>query len=292
MGHPGHPKGFDSCRRSFARSMASHSRIGSGSAGGIENRYRVQREGEAILGAAGITAPSRSAIDLTERFYGELRSIKQVIPNPIYELPESRRWRFDECDRNLILFVGRFDRIKGADLVLRAFASIVQQRPTAKLIFVGPDVGLTDEHGNGMNFEQFASREIPDNAHKRIEFRGTLARSEIETLRAKAYVTLIASRYETFGNVVIEAMAFGCPIVTTGVGGISEIIADGRNGLIAPTEADGIADAVLQMMDCPELASKLGAQAAQDCAERFDPTKIGLQTVSFYSSVIDRWQQR
>jgi glycosyltransferase involved in cell wall biosynthesis len=264
--------------------------LGLGSEDKVENRHRVAREGKAIFGAAAVTAPSENVLSLTEKFYGRVPSLARAIPNPIDTRSESERWKLDECDRNLVLFVGRFDQIKGADLALKAFATVAQERPDLRLLFVGPDVGLKSDHGSPMNFEQFALKEIPPSVRNRVQFTGILKRPEIEKLRARAYVTVVASRYETFGNVVIEAMAFGCPIVATGVGGISEILTDARNGLVAPASVAGLVDALVRILDNPELAARLGANAAIDCSERFNPTTIALRTVDFYSTVID-WKK-
>jgi glycosyltransferase involved in cell wall biosynthesis len=266
--------------------------LGSKHQDNAENRHRVAREGKSIFEAAAIAGPSESVLSLTEQFYGKIPSLKQVIQNPIDTLPLAKRWKLDACDRNVVLFVGRFDRIKGADLVLKAFAIAARERPHLRLIFVGPDVGLTNEQGLPMNFEEFVEKEIPSYARPRIHFYGTLTRPEIEDLRKKAFLTVVTSRYETFGNVVIEAMAFGCPIVATGVGGILEIIKDKQNGLMAPLSASGIASTVTKLLDNPELAATLGSQAAQDCYEQFDPTKIGHRTINFYSTVIDSWVKK
>lgn len=257
----------------------------------VENRHRVKREGLAISKAAGVAAPSKSALELTEKFYGRLQSPTRVIANPIFPLPDSKRWKLESCDPNLILFVGRFDRIKGGDLAVQAFSKIVQQRPTTKLLFVGPDIGITQEAGQAMKLEQFILSTLGSEARQRVEICGQLTRSEVEALRTKAYLTLVASRYETFGNVVIEAMNFGCPLVTTGVGGILEIVSHNRNALVVQPNVDSIVNAVLGMLGNPDLTQKLGAQAALDCARHFDPTKIAAQTIDFYSAVIDCWQR-
>jgi glycosyltransferase involved in cell wall biosynthesis len=190
----------------------------------------------------------------------------------------------------LILFVGRFDRIKGGDLVLKAFSLALAQRPNLRLLFVGPDVGVKGEDGLPMSFPEFIRREIPAPARARIQFAGQLKRPQVEELRTKAHATIVGSRYETFGNVVIEAMMFGCPIVATRVGGIMEIITDSRNGLLAPVDAVALATRLTQILDNPELSVRLGHQAAVDCAKKFDPRLIGSQTIDFYTKVIDEWR--
>ena len=252
-----------------------------------ENRHRIEREGEAIRRAAGLTAPSHNVLALSREFYTPLSCATQVIPNPIPTFPAAARWKLDSCDQDLILFVGRFDHHKGGDLLLRAFGELARERSTLRLVFVGPDIGITLGNDQRLKFDEFLREAIPVVLRSRIDYRGPLSQTEIAKLRTKAYLTVVSSRYETFGNVVIEAMAAGCPIVATDAGGISEILINDRNGLIAPVDdIKGLAAAMGKLLDDSTLAIRLGEQAARDCREKFDPQKIAQQTLDFYSMVI------
>lgn len=258
-----------------------------------ENRHRIEREGEAIRNSAAVEAPSNSVLKLCEEYYGRLSCPTQVIPNPIPVRSETERWKLDACDRDLILFVGRFDYTKGADVLLRAYAKLATDRSKIRLLFVGPDFGLVSNSGYRMNFGEFVNQELPFALRNRIEYRGVLSQLEIEKLRARAYLTVVCSRYETFGNTVTEAMAAGCPIVATDAGGISEIIVNNRNGLVAPiADIDGLAAAIAKLLDDPALAARLGERAGYDCHARFEPRKIARRTVDFYSAIIEHHKQK
>jgi glycosyltransferase involved in cell wall biosynthesis len=79
---------------------------------------------------------------------------------------------------------------------------------------------------------------------------------------------VLPSRSEAFPNALIEAMATALPVVATAVGGIPEVIRPGVNGqLVRPDDVDGLADAVLALMDDPAAAAALG-QAARADVER------------------------
>jgi glycosyltransferase involved in cell wall biosynthesis len=259
-----------------------------------ENCHRIEREGDAIHHAAGVTAPSKNVLDLSTEFYGQLKCPTEVIPNPLP--PNSReavRWKLDSCDRNLILFVGRFDCHKGADILLRAFARLAQDRPAIRLLFVGPDVGLKSEGGRLIKFAEYVIQEVPSALRQRIEYRGVLPHNEIEKLRVQAYLTIVCSRYETFANTVLEAMGAGCPTIATNTGGIPEILLNNRTGLLVPAEdISGLAAAIGKMLDDPSLALRFGEQAARDCRDRFMPTKIAQQALNFYSTVITHYKER
>ena len=86
-------------------------------------------------------------------------------------------WHLDTCDKNTILFVGRFDVRKGADIVLKAFRLILKAFPSAKLIFVGPDVGLPGANGRTNSI--------------RIPIAIRSSRRNFETVSISAYVSQI-----------------------------------------------------------------------------------------------------
>src|SRR5262249_14977041 len=148
-----------------------------------------------------------------------------------YAITPSGRWTLDTCDRNFILFVGRFDLHKGADILLRAFAKVAKDRKEIKLLFVGPDTGLQLD-GGVIRLPEYLTQQIPAAVRERIEYLGSLPQFKIEKLRTQAYLTIVCSRYDNFPNTVIEAMAAGCPIIATNTGGIPEMIFHGRNGLL------------------------------------------------------------
>ena len=159
----------------------------------------------------------------------------EVIPNPTE--PVADLWQLAQADPKRILFVGRFDRLKGGDLVIDAFARIVQAEPEARLSFVGPDRGCRTDNGDTWQIEQYIRHRLPGALEtKRVEWLGAQPFSALAQLRRQALVCVICSRYETFPYTVIEAMALGCPIVAATVGGIPEIIRNESNGVAPPTE--------------------------------------------------------
>jgi glycosyltransferase involved in cell wall biosynthesis len=203
----------------------------------------------------------------------------------------SVRWALESCDRNLILFVERFDRHKGADILVKAFAKVAGNRKAIKLLFVGPDFGLPLDEGV-IGLSEYLTQQIPLEVRERIEYLGRLPHREIERLRTQAYLTIVCSRYENFPNTVVEAMAAGCPTIATNTGGIREMIFDSRNGLlVAAEDVDGLASAIGKMLDDPAFARKLGEQAARDCRDWFDARKVAERAVSFYSKVIECYRE-
>jgi glycosyltransferase involved in cell wall biosynthesis len=110
---------------------------------------------------------------------------------------------------------------------------------------------------------------------------------EAARIRKRALVTVVPSRYETFGITAAEAMMAGCPLVVSGAGALTELVQDGVNGLVSrPGDADDLAEKILSMLKNPQRAACLGAQAAIDAKERYDPLVVAKQTLEFYRTVV------
>src|ERR1700738_3028784 len=99
-------------------------------------REKVEREGIALRAAAAVISPCQSTLDQTIDRYALKPRLRRHIVNPMTLNSDVPLWRLDSCDRDAILFVGRFDLRKGGDLVLQAFSRIVTARRRSKLIFV------------------------------------------------------------------------------------------------------------------------------------------------------------
>jgi glycosyltransferase involved in cell wall biosynthesis len=111
----------------------------------------------------------------------------------------------------------------------------------------------------------------------------------VARIRKKALVTLVPSRYETFGLTAAEAMLAGCPLVVSGAGALTELIEAGQNGLVArPGDADDLAEKVLTLLRDPQQAAALGRQAAIDAAAKYAPAIVADATMQFYRTLLGR----
>lgn len=252
---------------------------------------RVESERRAIYAADAVSSPSRHALESMRAHYGVDLAHAAVIPNPITIEPASSRWRFETCDKQTVLFVGRFDRLKGGDVVLGAFARLLREVPQARLVFVGPDRGLRDDTGKMWMFGDYLRAHLPAEAAARVQMLGEQAPSVIGELRRRSFVTMLASRFETFSMTAVEALSHGSPLVAPAAAAIVEIVEHGHNGLLF-ADADA-ADAAVQLQRLfrdPELAQRLAATGAADAARRFAPEVVARQMLAFYASVDARWR--
>lgn len=232
----------------------------------------------------GLIAPSVSVRDQTGVEWGLPDVPTAVIGNPVSLDPAaapSARLR----DPHL-LFVGRFDRIKGADVLLDAFARVATAHPTCRLTFVGPDLGIPQDDGSTLQLADAVAR-LPAPVRDRIAVLGRKSRIEVEALRRSHPITLITSRYETFGVALIEAMSAGSAVVSSRVGGCAEVLRDGQTGLLVPSEdAQALAEACLRLLADPDLCLRLGTAAQADVAARFSSETIAREVVAFLAPLV------
>jgi len=257
--------------------------------GGAQNNsdiYRITQEGKALSQASAITAPSHDVMSQTKKYYKANWQHAAVFPNPIQMDETKPVWSLQTCDRNEILFVGRFDQHKGADILLEAFELVADDLPDVTLTFAGPDPGIVNEAGDRRFIDDYLNK-LPQNIKDRVTYLGKMNRSDVPSLRQRAFMTVVSSRYETFGNVVLEAMACGTPLIATNTGGIAEIVEAEKTGiLVEPGNAQILATSLKNAFSDPVGMAQLGAQSYKTVKERFDPEKIAADHLHFFETVI------
>lgn len=255
---------------------------------GPEFGWRVREEGRAIRSACAVSSPSRDILDRVRRQYDIDLPTARVIPCPVEPVPRSERWDRGAAHPRTVLFVGRFDSVKGGDLMIQAHARILREIPDAVLLLAGPGLHVRGEvEGEWLNVDQYASRVLgAGSAREQFRFLGPQSPEQLRALRREAAVVVACSRYETFGYTLAEAMSQGCPVVATDVGGMSEQIRHERNGLLArPNDAVDIAAQVLRLLREPRLGEALGLQATADCGARCAPDVVASNTLELYEQV-------
>ncbi|MFG2769942.1 glycosyltransferase family 4 protein [Streptomyces sp. NPDC048350] len=164
-----------------------------------------------------------------------------------------------------IVFVGRLDRAspwKGVDVLLRAFALLASELPEARLRLVGGGDAAADHAALAEHLG------ITD----RVEFTGTVPGDVLLDAMRNAAVLVLPSltAAESFGMVLVEAMACATPVVGSDAGGIPYVIADKITGLIVPHgNPQALATACERVLRDGELADRLGAAGRQRAVERY-----------------------
>jgi glycosyltransferase involved in cell wall biosynthesis len=251
---------------------------------------RIRREGDAFRGAAGVISPTRYSLDAVRRHYGIALDRAAIIPCAQPLPPESECWHPHRCVPESILFVGRFDRIKGGDVILEAFRIILERRPKAHLNFVGPDQGFLDDAGRTWNLKDRLDSVLGEKA-ARVRWFGEIPSKDIPPLRREAAVVVVASRTEQFPYAAVEALSYACPLVASDAGGLPEIVKEGVNGLMFPAgQAAALAAQIERLLENRDLGPRLGMEGRRGIGERCDPSRLAAQTLEYYSETRAHWQ--
>ena len=200
-------------------------------------------------------AVSRTAESFAStRIGGDYRIVPNGVPVERFEgaeparLPGGRR----------LLFVGRLDRRKGFPVAVRAFGRLAEEFADLWLVVAG----------DGPEREALAA--LPAEIRARVHMAGRLDNRDLPPLHAAADVFLAPSLGgESFGVVLVEAMAAGVPVVASRTAGYDEVVRDGVDGLlVAPGDPSAAAEAVRRLLRDPDLAERLAA-AGRDRARTF-----------------------
>ncbi|MBX3008343.1 MAG: glycosyltransferase family 4 protein [Melioribacteraceae bacterium] len=120
-----------------------------------------------------------------------------------------------------ILFVSRIEKTKGVFKILEIYTLLKKENPEFKLIFAGDGAELD-------NLKNL----VREQKIKDVEIKGFVERDEKKQLFEEASIFLFLSDFEGMPNAVLEAMAFGLPVITTNVGGIASVFKDKLNGVL------------------------------------------------------------
>ena len=253
----------------------------------LSGQVRVEREGQALAHAAAIASPSIRTLQQTFERYQLAPAIGQHIVNSIGLRDDLPIWQLGACDPDTILFVGRFDRRKGADVLMQAFTRLLYERPKLKLLMVGPDNGLLQPDGSCVDFETYRNSLFSPVMRERVVFLGRKSNAEIAGLRVRAMATVVASRWENQSYTLLEAMAQGCPLVCSDAGGSPESVIHGRTGLLAQSEQPtDFAVQLSALLDDPQRAAALGAAARLHIMQKHAADKVAKESIALYERTI------
>jgi D-inositol-3-phosphate glycosyltransferase len=183
-------------------------------------------------------------------------------------------------DRKVLLFVGRIQRLKGLEVLLRAFAQLAEI--DAELLIVGGRRGTNYESREITRLQHLASKlGVAD----RTRFVGAVPHEELPTYYSAADVSVMPSSYESFGLVAVESLACGTPVVATRVGGLTSIVSDGETGLLVPwRDAELFAERLRAILSDSALHGRLAAHA-RDSVLGYGWDRIADEHLALYAEV-------
>ena len=172
-----------------------------------------------------------------------------------------------------VVFLGGFaNPVKGGDVMVEALPALLEAAPGATVTLAGPGEPPP------------AARALLGNG--RVAWKGYLDEAAKHAALAGAAVFVLPSTSEGLPMALLEAMAHGRPVVATRVGGVPDIVSDGRDGvLVEPGDPGALAAAVAGLLADPERAAKLGAAARGRVAE-MSPERVAERMDAIYREVL------
>lgn len=180
-----------------------------------------------------------------------------------------------------VAMVGRLTPLKGHSFFLKAMTKVIRQIPNVRIWIIGDAPAKKAAYRTEL--ETLARRL---GIHGRVEFLGN--RKDVPQLLAQTEVLVLATTApEAFGRVILEAQAAGVPVVAAKVGGVVDIIDDGKTGLLVPPkDAESIANEVVRLLRDKGLAQQLAEAALAKLKSTFTLERMAAKTLEVYEELM------
>lgn len=212
-----------------------------------------------------------------------------VIPHGNYlpsvrQLPsqrEAKAWVGIPKDARVLLFFGQIKEVKGLDVLLDAMPQIVAKYPNTILLIAGK----VWKDNFQIYRKQLDSLGVANNCVSHI---GYIPDSEVPCYFGAADVVVLPYRKISQSGVLLMAMSYGKPVVTSDIEGMTEVVSDGINGyLFSCGDAESLADKLVEVLASPEKLRAVGQNSIAYVAEHHDWDEIGRKTVALYESMLN-----
>ena len=176
-----------------------------------------------------------------------------------------------------ILFVGRLEKQKGVSYLIKAYRRVKQEVPNSRLIIVGPGTRLRGKY----------EQEVLRGGLKDVIFVGGKPQSELPQYYKTADVFCApATGLESFGIVLLEAMAVGKPIVATNIDGYNSVLTHGVEGLLVPPKNEEmLAQALVSLLTNESLRQEMAARARLK-AKEYGWEHIAQKILDYYTRIL------
>jgi D-inositol-3-phosphate glycosyltransferase len=229
-----------------------------------EHDRRAKAEAEVIGCCDAILASSCDEAAQLERLYGAVPERIEVVPPGVDHHLFSpgdqglARAELGLGDGPVLLFVGRIQPLKGADVAVRALAALPGGSEPPTLLLVGGPSGPDGDAELARLHDLVATLGLS----RQVCFLPPRPHGELATFYRAADVCLVPSRSESFGLVALEAAACGTPVVAAAVGGLRTLVSHGVSGyLVEGRDADAYAAYVAKLLDDPVMAADMRREA-------------------------------
>lgn len=212
------------------------------------------------------------------------------------ELKEENFQKKNQQNLTRFVFIGRLVDWKAVDLLLMAFKQVLEKIP-ARLDIIGEGDQKANLEEIARNLELISpSNELnSDHSQAKLRFLGWLSQADCAKQLQESDVLVLPSLYECGGAVVLEAMALSLPVIATNWGGPADYLDDSCGILVNPDSRegliDGLATAMFDLANSPELRQSMGKAGAEKVVNFFDWDKKVEKILEIYQDSIDRYSQ-
>lgn len=238
-------------------------------------RYYARRHFDKLHARIAVSEP---AYDFVSAYFpGDYAIIPNGVDVDFFSGPCAPIERFADGKFN-ILFVSRLERRKGLAHLVRAFGRLKWSYPQLRLIVVG-----------GGNPGEEVLGAISEQSMEDVEFAGSVSGEELRRYYHTADLFCApATGRESFGIILLEAMAAAKPIVASDIDGFRRVLTDGQEGLLVPPrDEEALAGALKRLIDSPELRRTLGASGPVT-ADHYRWERVADQVEAVYADVLQR----
>jgi phosphatidylinositol alpha-mannosyltransferase len=227
----------------------------------------------------GRIAVSSTARDYVNAYFpGEYTIIPNGIDTGHFNCHAKPLEKYNDGKTN-ILFVGRLEKRKGFDYLLKAYKQSIKEIPNCRLIAVGPGTRLRKKY----------EKQVTKEGLKDVVFAGYATFADLPRYYQTADVVCFpATGRESFGIVLLEAMSVGKPIIATAIDGFANVLTHGTEGLsVPPRDVESLTESLLTLIKDKSLCQQMGANGQQK-ALVYDWSHISQRILDFYQETLDR----
>lgn len=184
----------------------------------------------------------------------------------------------DERDTVTVLFLNQLDITKGIFELTDAYALLAEQLTNLRLILTGPDGPIVPKIRRRLRERQLTGR---------VEMHLNVSEKEKSQLYLRSDIYALPTYVEDLPYGLLEAMSYGLAVVTTPVGGIPNVVADGESGLLVPArDVDALVKALLRLATDRAFRLSLGRMARETIVRRFDWEQRAAEIVRLYDRLL------
>jgi glycogen(starch) synthase len=224
-----------------------------------------------------LSSPTQALAKIVTKMWRIKKEQIEFIPNPI-NLDKDKNYQKIK-DKDYLLYLGRIEKLKGIEILLKALKIALKKYPHLKILFVG---GMDSSLYNKNQLKKLSFK-----IEKNLVFLGDLEYNKVFPYLKRAKLVVLPSLWENLPYTLLESLALGKLVVASNCGGFKEIIEDGKNGFLFKTGSHyGLAQKIIECLNLEENKIKIIEKNAQKTVREFSLKRVIPKIVKFYSRAI------